>query len=164
MKKLIVILFLFSIPSLSSAETWVDVSLFSKHLGTTTNYNEVNPGIFIQHGDGKGWELLVGGYKNSYNGNSFVLGGTRNIGSWSIFTADIKIAAVTGYDLYTRSKWNYQNNNGSGIITTSKFSVFPMMLPTIGASFRGIRVNIGFVPGQIFGQPNVITFTMGFKL
>jgi len=80
------------------------VTLVSKHWGTDTKFQEVNPGLMYKHSLHENYGLVAGGYLNSLDRFSALLGGYLE-GSYQIpsTNAQIGLGAVsgllTGYNL-----------------------------------------------------------------
>ena len=127
------------------ADDWVEVHIGSKHSEDTyydhetyekKEFNETNLGLGYMHGLNEHIEVGFGGYKNSYNIDSF----------------------YTGFDLHTDTRDFVRLGVRAGIITGYDFTPI-MVLPNVTFTNGNVRMMVGWIPGEI----NVITVSAGFK-
>ena len=141
MKHFIVTLILILVTSVTTADTYLDIHGVSKHLNTTTKYNENNTGIGITHDLNENTYISIGGYRNSMDKHSnYILYGYRLLNT-KYFDINLQDGLVTGYTNIP----------------------IPAFLPIISIGDK-YKLNIGTIPAINGITPAVIFFNTSIKL
>ncbi len=129
------------------AESALEISLKSTHYNTDVNkylgdykMNENNTGVFYSHN-----KYFIGGYKNSFYRNSFVLGYTPLSYKYKDIEANIDLYGVTGYDKVIHHKGNWYQPSTHKVQPVAQLrvvigSMYFIVLPNV--ALFGVHIKI----------------------
>ena len=111
MKKIILLLFTL-LSNISYAETAFNIYGISIH--SKSGFNEINPGIGIEHRLNPDWSIIGGTYKNSINNQSVYAGAKYNLLEYQHVRLNLQGGLITGYGT-----------------SENKNKIFPMIVPEV---------------------------------
>jgi hypothetical protein len=133
------------------SQLYLDINGLSKHLGSDETYNERNIGAGLTYerrklGSDLVKALTAGGYKNSYNDNSFYVGG----------------GLAKRFDLGKRL---YADVGGvAGLVTGYEGGVNPMAMPMVGLGLKDLwKLRLMYAP-ETEKNPSTMIMNLGIPI